>query len=74
MKALEKMLELLTNIESKENNGYKTSKKPFQRGLIFDIRSTIALFNEMKTKGVMYILTKRYTFIICNMRWPGFRT
>ena len=73
MKALEKMLELLSNIEWKEQRGYTTTKKPFQKGLICAIRSTIALFNEMKTEGVKYILTKRYTFLR-NMRWSGFRT
>ena len=59
--ALEKMLALLKKIEWKDKDGsYKTTMKPFQKGLICTIKSTISLFEELKSEGVEYILTKRY--------------
>jgi len=61
IEALEKFQDLLLKIEWREKNGcYTTTKKPFQKGLLCSIRSTIELFHEMKDEGVKYILTKRF--------------
>ena len=54
------MLHLLENLEWRDKDGnYTSTKKPFQKGLIASIRSTIALFNELKEEDIQYVLTKR---------------
>ena len=64
IEALEKFQNLLSKIEWREKNGcYTSTKKPFQKGLLCSIKSTIELFHEMKEEGVKYILTKRYMYI-----------
>ena len=55
------MLALLKKIEWKDKDGvYRKTMKPFQKGLICTIKSTIALFKELRSEGVEYLLTKRY--------------
>ena len=70
IEALEKFQDLLSKIEWREKNGcYTSTKKPFQKGLLCSIKSTIELFHEMKEEGVKYILTKRYMYIFDLKSW-----
>ena len=69
IEALEKFQNLLSKIEWREKNGcYTSTKKPFQKGLLCSIKSTIELFHEMKEEGVKYILTKIVTTTAIQMR------
>ena len=35
------------------------AKKPFQKGILVNIKSTLALYQEMKEEGYSYLLTSR---------------
>ena len=52
------MKELVTNMYFPLNNG-KLVRKPFQGGIIVGIRSTLALFKELKDENMDFLLTTR---------------
>ena len=58
MEALMKMQDLLSRMHFKTSKG-NLGKKQFQAGIAVAIRSTIDLYNELKSQGVQYLLTTR---------------
>ena len=58
MKSLDDMQELCKYMYFRGKNG-GLHKKPFQSGILTSIKSTKALFFELKDEGVEYILTTR---------------
>ena len=58
MEALLAMQDLLSQMYFKTSKG-NLGKKQFQAGIAVSIKSTIDLYNELKSQGVKYLLTTR---------------
>ena len=58
LNALEEMMKIVSNMFFINKNG-NLCRKPFQSGIIVSIKSTKALFNELKEEGIEYFLTTR---------------
>ena len=58
---LYKMQELVTNMHfyNKEGTELVQTKKPFQKGILVSIKSTLDLYKEVKGEGLEYLLTSR---------------
>ena len=52
------MLNLVKNVYFPNRNGNNV-QKPFQKGIIVSIKSTIQMFSELKSEGISFLLTSR---------------
>ena len=53
------MQELVSNMYFPTQRTGKLGKKPFQAGIVVSIKSTIALYEELKSEGVPWFMTSR---------------
>ena len=59
MKSLYAMKELVSLMYFRGGKNGNLCRKPFQSGIIASIKSTIALYLELKQEGIDYLLTTR---------------
>ena len=57
IKALKDMEDLMNTMKYADSES--NAKKPFQKGILINIKSTLVLYEEMKEEGYSYLLTSR---------------